>query len=421
MVDEELIDSLNMEKVSHSIVMVLGVGGAGGNAVDHMYDMGIDDVSFMICNTDKKALGHSPIPIKVQLGEGLGAGNNPERGRAAAIESIDDIVVRFEQEGTRMVFITAGMGGGTGTGAAPVIAKAARDRGILTVGIVTLPFRNEGKKRVSQAEAGIAELSKYVDSLLVIHNENIKEIYGTLPLTDAFHKADDILATAAKGIAEIVMGDGKVVVDFADVRTVMLNSGLALMGSARAGGTDRARQVAEAALNSPLLNHRDIRGAKNILVNISSGDSEITVDESQLILDYIQEQVRGPRGGEDEANIIWGAGKKDTLGDDIEVTVIVTGFDTPREEAREEDRGTKPVLEVKKPFASVSAQGDMVIRWRAKDRYADIARILDTPAYSRRKVRLVNDTEAGKGGRVALRVEQPEQEPPTENDATLFG
>ena len=205
MTDEnEVLVSIKLPKKTPSIIMVLGVGGAGGNAVNHMYDLGIADVTFMVCNTDRQALKASPVPIQILLGEGLGAGNNPEKGRQAAIESLDDIVLRFEQEGTKMVFITAGMGGGTGTGAAPVIAKAARDRGILTVGIVTLPFRNEGPKRVNQAARGLEELRKNVDSLVVIHNDNIAKIYGTLPLKEAFGKADDILATAAKGIAELI-------------------------------------------------------------------------------------------------------------------------------------------------------------------------------------------------------------------------
>ena len=205
MTDEnEVIVGIKLPKKNPSIIMVLGVGGAGGNAVNHMYDLGITDVTFMVCNTDRQALNASPVPIKVQLGEGLGAGNDPNKGRQAAIESLDDIVLRFEQEGTKMVFVTAGMGGGTGTGAAPVIAKAARDRGILTVGIVTLPFHAEGRKRVDQANRGLEELRKNVDSLVVIHNDNIAKIYGSLPLEEAFGKADDILATAAKGIAELI-------------------------------------------------------------------------------------------------------------------------------------------------------------------------------------------------------------------------
>lgn len=323
MVDE--IIEFGLEKVSPSIIMVAGVGGGGSNAVNHMFELGIAEVTFMVCNTDKQALYRSPVPIKVRLGEnlteGLGAGNNPERGRAAALESLDEITSIFKREGTKMVFITAGMGGGTGTGAAPIIAKAARELGILTVGIVTLPFKTEGKKRAEHAQKGINELRKSVDSLLVINNENIQEIYGKLTLTEAFGKADDILASAAKGIAEIITGDGIVNVDFADVKTVMSNSGVALMGSGRASGEDRAVKVAELSMSSPLLNHNYIDGATDILINIKYGSQEVTLDESSLIRDYIQERAGN------EANIIWGAGKNDALSEDLEVTIIATGFD----------------------------------------------------------------------------------------------
>ncbi len=323
MLSSELI-SFGMEPVTPSIIMVAGVGGGGSNAVNHMYELGIAQVTFMICNTDKQALGRSPVPIKMKLGEnlteGLGAGNNPERGRAAAIESLDEIVSVFKREGIKMVFITAGMGGGTGTGAAPVIAKAARELGILTVGIVTLPFKAEGKVRALHAMEGIEELRKHVDALLVVNNENIQEIYGKLPITEAFGKADDILATAAKGIAEIITRDGVVNVDFADVSTVMRGSGIALMGSGRASGEDRAKQVADLSLSSPLLNHNNINGARNILINISWGDEEIMMEEMYGIVGYIQEQAGNG------ANIIWGAGKEPSLGKDIEVTIIATGF-----------------------------------------------------------------------------------------------
>ncbi len=318
------IIEFDQPRISPSIIMVAGVGGGGSNAVNYMYELGIADVSFMVCNTDRQALYHSPVPIKVRLGEsltqGLGAGNNPERGREAAMESLDEIVEIFKREGTRMVFITAGMGGGTGTGAAPVIAKAARELGILTVGIVTLPFKTEGPKRMGHAYEGIEQLSQYVDSLLLINNENIQDIYGTLALSEAFGKADDILATAAKSIAEVITRENTVNVDFADVQTVMRDSGIALMGSGRASGEDRAMAVANAALTSPLLNHNDIVGAKNILINITSGEKEITLEETYLITEYIQE--RSGNG----ADIIWGAGNDPALGEDIEVTIIATGF-----------------------------------------------------------------------------------------------
>lgn len=312
-------------RITPSIIMVTGVGGGGSNAVNHMYDLGIADVSFMVCNTDRQALYRSPVPIKVRLGEklteGLGAGNNPERGREAALESLDEIVEVFKREGTKMVFITAGMGGGTGTGAAPVIAKAAKEMDILTVAIVTLPFRTEGPKRMKHAREGIEELRQYVDSLLLINNENIQEIYGKLTLSEAFGKADDILATAAKSIAEVITRESTVNVDFADVKTVMKDSGIALMGSGRASGENRAMEVANAALSSPLLNHNDITGARNILINITSGEDEITLEETYQITEYIQNCAGNA------ADIIWGAGTDETLGSDIEVTIIATGFE----------------------------------------------------------------------------------------------
>ena len=321
MSEENKIIDFEIPKLSPSIIMVTGVGGGGSNAVNHMYELEIADVSFMVCNTDPQALRNSPVPVKVRLGQnGLGAGNNPEKGRQAALESLDEIIEIYKREGTKMVFITAGMGGGTGTGAAPVIARAAKEMGILTVAIVTIPFKTEGPKRMRQAYQGIDELRGCVDSLLLINNENIQEIFGKLTLTEAFGKADDILATAAKGIAEVITRENTVNVDFADVQTVMTDSGVALMGSGRASGEDRAMKVANMALESPLLNHNDIAGAKNILINITSGDEEITLEETYMITEYIQERAGN------NADIIWGAGKDDSLGTDIEVTIIATGL-----------------------------------------------------------------------------------------------
>jgi cell division protein FtsZ len=276
----------------HSIIKVLGIGGGGGNAVNHMHSLGIKDVDFMVCNTDAQALANSPVPLKIQLGESLtegrGAGNKPEIGRQAAIENLND-VTEVLSNNTKMVFITAGMGGGTGTGAAPVIAKAAKELGILTVAILTIPFRNEGQRRINQALEGIAEIENHVDSLLVINNEKIRSIYGDLKVSEAFSKADDILAIAAKGIAEIITVHGYINVDFADVETVMTNSGVAIMGSAKSEGEDRAIKAVQDALKSPLLNDNDIKGAKNILINITSGTEEVTMDEIGQITDYIQE------------------------------------------------------------------------------------------------------------------------------------
>ena len=310
---------------SGSIIKVIGVGGGGGNAVNHMYHQGIRDVDFMVCNTDSQALVNSPVPFKVQLGssltEGRGAGNKPETGRDAAIENIED-VKKILGSNTKMVFITAGMGGGTGTGGAPVIAQAAKELGILTVGIVTIPFRNEGRRRIKQAIDGIAAMETHVDSLLVINNERIREMYGDFKISDAFAKADNILATAAKGIAEIITVPGYINVDFADVETVMRNSGVALMGTGIASGANRALIAVEEALNSPLLNNNDILGARNILLNITSGSEEITMDEIGEITDFIQEKAGN------SADLIWGNGVDEELGDKISVTIIATGFST---------------------------------------------------------------------------------------------
>ena len=317
------IMNFDLEKSSGTIIKVIGVGGGGGNAVNHMYHQGIKDVGFMVCNTDAQALQNSPIPLRVQLGasltEGRGAGNKPEIGREAAVENINDVKAVIEPT-TKMVFITAGMGGGTGTGAAPVIAEACKDMNILTVGIVTLPFRNEGRRRIKQAIDGIAEMEGHVDALLVINNERIREMYGDFKISEAFAKADNVLATAAKGIAEIITVPGYINVDFADVETVMRKSGVALMGSAKAEGENRALKAVEEALNSPLLNNNDIRGAQNILLNITSGKEEVTMDEIGEITDYIQSKAGN------DADLIWGNGVDEALGDEISVTVIATGF-----------------------------------------------------------------------------------------------
>ncbi len=308
-----------------SIIKVLGVGGGGSNAVNHMYKQGIKDVNFVITNTDAQALENSPVPIKVQLGESLtegrGAGNKPDRGRQAAIENIENVLTALSDT-TKMVFITAGMGGGTGTGAAPIIAKATKELGILTVAIVTLPFRFEGKRRLSQAREGIAELSQNVDSLLVIENEKLREIFGDLKYSEAFSHADDVLTVAAKGIAEIITVHGHLNVDFADVQTVMNDSGVALMGSGRASGENRAIKAVQQALSSPLLNNNDIEGAQDILLNIISGNEEATMDEISEINEYVQEAAGYT------ADLIWGNTTDPNLGNEIAVTVIATGFKT---------------------------------------------------------------------------------------------
>ena len=319
----ENMANFDIAETADSAIKVVGVGGGGGNALNHMFIQGIRDVDFVICNTDAQALESSPVPSKVQLGssltEGRGAGNRPEVGKQAALENIED-VRKVLSGNTKMVFITAGMGGGTGTGGAPVIAEACSKMGFLTVGIVTIPFRNEGKRRIKQAIDGIAELEGYVDALLVINNERIREMYGDFGISEAFSKADNVLATAAKGIAEIITVPGYINVDFADVETVMRKSGLALMGTGIASGKDRADEAVEQALNSPLLNNSDIRGAKNILLNITSGTQEVTMDEVGKITDYLQNKAGF------EADLIWGNGRDENLGESISVTLIATGF-----------------------------------------------------------------------------------------------
>lgn len=323
MMDEIL--KFDSPKHRASIIKVLGVGGGGSNAVSHMFRQGIKGVDFIICNTDVQAMEMSPVPNKIQLGNnGLGAGSIPEVGRQAAEEKIEDIR-KVLQTNTKMLFITAGMGGGTGTGAAPVIARLAREMDILTVGIVTMPFGFEGRKRELQAKKGIEELRKFVDSLLVINNDKLREIHGNLKISEAFAKADDILTVAAKGIAELITVTGYINVDFEDVKTVMKDSGTAIMGSAVASGPDRASVAVREALSSPLLNDNSIYGAANILLYISSGKDEITFDEVTIITDYIQKEAGN------NAEIIWGNGYDENLGDKISITLIATGFPSPEE------------------------------------------------------------------------------------------
>jgi len=317
------IMNFDMERATGSIIQVIGVGGGGGNAVNHMYAQGIKDVDFIICNTDAQALYDSPIEVKIQLGasltEGRGAGNKPEVGKQAAVENIEDVKNAIDSN-TKMVFITAGMGGGTGTGAAPIIAEACKEMNILTVGIVTIPFRNEGRKRIRQAIEGIHEMEGHVDSLLIINNERIREMYGDFKISEAFAMADNVLTTAAKGIAEIITVPGYINVDFADVETVMRKSGVSLMGSACADGEDRALHAVEEAMDSPLLNNNDIRGAKNILLNITSGEDEVTMDEIGQIIEYVQNKAGNG------ADLIWGNGTDEKLDKKISVTLIVTGY-----------------------------------------------------------------------------------------------
>jgi len=323
----------DMPKNQSSIIKVLGVGGGGSNAVNHMYRQGIKGVDFIICNTDAQAMESSPVPLKIQLGDrGLGAGSIPAVGKEAASQKMEEIKEILEKN-TQMLFITAGMGGGTGTGAAPVIASIARDLNILTVGIVTLPFAFEGKRRKQQAEDGIKELRQYVDTLLIICNDKIRELYGDLKLSSAFHKADDVLTTAARGIAEIITVTGYINVDFEDVKTVMKDSGKAIMGCAQAEGENRAIEAVKSALASPLLNDNEIEGASNVLLYITSGEEEISMDEVTEITDYIQREAKS------QAEIIWGNGYDESLGKNINITLIATGFDIEkRKQAAKENK-----------------------------------------------------------------------------------
>ena len=324
--------SFNLPTQPSNLIKVIGLGGGGCNAVNFMHLQGIKDVDFMVCNTDFNHLELSNVPTKVQLGrkitEGLGAGAQPDRGREATIETLDEIRAHLS-DNTKMVFITAGMGGGTGTGSAPIVARMCKEMGILTVGIVTMPFKFEGKRRFEQANAGLEELKQYVDTIIVVLNDKLRETFGNLPIRDAFGQADNVLSSAAKGIAEIITVDGYVNVDFSDVKTVLTNSGVAIMGSGEAEGENRAINAIEMALNSPLLNDTDIRGAKNILLNVSSGNEQLTLDEMGEIVDFLQDEAGL------SANVIFGNCTDLTLDSKIRVTVIATGFETNIESRKE--------------------------------------------------------------------------------------
>ena len=320
--------SFDLPKNQSNVIKVIGVGGGGSNAINHMFKQGIKGVDFIVCNTDSQALENSAVPNKIQLGvnltEGLGAGANPEVGQQSAIESIGDIEKMLDSN-TKMVFITAGMGGGTGTGAAPVIAQLAKERGILTVGIVTKPFQFEGKVRYEQALLGVEKLRKQVDSLIVINNNKLREVYGNLGFKAGFSKADEVLATASRGIAEVITHHYTQNIDLKDAKTVLSNSGTAIMGSATASGDNRAKEAIISALDSPLLDDNKISGAKNVLLLIVSGSNEITIDEIGEINDHIQAEAGF------NANIIMGVGEDDTLGDSIAVTIIATGFNVEQQ------------------------------------------------------------------------------------------
>ena len=371
--------NFNLNEETPTIIKVIGVGGGGGNAVEYMYSKGICDVDFVICNTDYQALQNSPIPYKIQLGKqltaGHGAGNNPVMGEKSAQESLDDITSLLKKN-TKMAFVTAAMGGGTGTGAAPVIAKLSKDMGILTVGIVSIPARFEGPKRLEQAREGLKRLKDNVDCLIVIDNEKIKKIYGSQTISAAFAKANDVLNIAAKGIAEIITLPGYINVDFADVKTVMTDSGVAIMGAAQASGEDRAKRAIAEALDSPLLNNNDILGAKDILLNITSGTDEITMNEMSEITSHIIRKVGN------SAAVIWGVGNDPALGDAISVTIIATGFPTSDIElfdlSSEKKNEEKPaVLKAEEVALKVNLTP------------AEIRELENIPAYKRRNLRIV--------------------------------
>ena len=410
---DELMSEIKAPKTDGSIIMVVGVGGAGGNAVNHMWNLGIRGVTFMVCNTDQQALDKSPVEQKIRLGaEGLGAGNDPENGRRAAVESLPEIRQHLEEAGTRMLFITAGMGGGTGTGASPVIAKLAKEMGLLTVAIVTSPLAVEGKIRYEQAFRGIEELRQNVDSLLIINNENILEIYGRLSLKQAFGKADDILCSAAKGIAEIITVESDLVnVDFADVSKVMRDSGRAHMAVATAEGDNRAETAAEASLRSPLLDHNLISGAKNSLLNISVSNADsLMYQEVVRILEYIQAHasVQDDNGVIHNANIIWGTSEKPQLGNAIELVVVATGFsgdasvDVMKQiipPARITDpvkEPVAPVLEPIKPVAPPQRPPEQVMLGAKSTRYNNIELLLAKPAYQSRNSKFIVQMPGGR-------------------------
>lgn len=355
-----------------SIIKVIGVGGGGGNAVNHMYKEGIHDVTFVLCNTDNQALAESPVPVKLQLGrsitEGLGAGNKPERASAAAEESIEDIKTLLS-DGTKMVFITAGMGGGTGTGAAPVIAKTAKEMDILTVGIVTIPFLFEGEKKIIQALDGVEQISRHVDALLVINNERLREIYSDLTFMNAFGKADDTLSIAAKSIAEIITMRGKVNLDFADVNTILKNGGVAIMSTGLGEGENRVSKAIEDALHSPLLNNNDIFNAKKVLLNVSFCEqSELMMEEMNEVHEFMSKFDKG-------VEVIWGVAVDDSLGNKVKITVLATGFG----------------------MTSIPGM-DEVISKRTQEEEERLAQLEEKEEENRRRIVIAYGEEALKGG-----------------------
>ena len=428
----------NIELDSESKIMVVGVGGAGGNAVNHMFKMGITGVNFVVCNTDAKALNNCQVKNKVQMGPGLGAGNDPKKGKELAIESEEQLRNLLETSGVKMLFIAAGMGGGTGTGASPVIAKLAHDMGILTVAVVTMPFRMEGPSRYASAVEGVGELNQWVDSLLVIDNERLRVLYGKLPLKEAFGKADDVLGMATKGIAELITVDNALVrVDFADVEKVMRGSGRAHMSVVKASGDNRALEVAEGALTSSLLDDNHITGAKEILLSFAVSDLDLLIQDDIIVaMEYIQKHASytDEDGNTHSADIIWGASEKPSLADDeLELVVVATRFTDGTKLNIEstyitpDDPFVKPVEPEPEPLpqhptTTFTKPRDFVSITPSQDKYRQVGLQKREPAYIRQRVQFEDESEAP--GRTTSFQQQPaarEEEPVNSGSGgTLF-
>lgn len=441
--EDQILEDITALRGIGSKIMVAGVGGAGGNAVDHMYEIGIKGVNLVVCNTDLKALEKSPVQHKILLGDGLGAGNVAAEGAKKTIASLDSIRQEFETLGTKMLFIAAGMGGGTGTGASPIIAQLAQEMGILTVAIVSTPHRLEGPERIAQAEAGIEELKKYVDSLIIISNEAINELYGRLTVSEAFDKANDILARAAKGISEIITNKSDLVsVDFSDVCKVMSKSGCAVMGVSTAEGDNRAVDAIDASLSSPLFGNTSIYGAKSVLINFAYAPEK----ENQLLMSEISaalEKVQSYAGTVDEnghrtnTNIIWGTSVKPELGKKVEVIIIVTGF--PDSKIKQLIEGTEeaakvnlsqpvehpagPVVAPKPqmaqpvggPMNKPAAQSPITIAKPLARQYPEIDQSKVTPAYLRRDVKFITHVAKAKRVLAEEEIQEEKQEAETQS------
>ncbi len=432
--DNEMEAPIEFEqKELPNIIKVVGIGGGGGNAVNYMFKQGIKGVDFVVCNTDAQALHNSPVPLKVKLGNRkLGAGSKPDVGRQAALDSAEQVKEALSGD-TEMLFITAGMGGGTGTGAAPIIAQIAKEMGVLVVGIVTLPFEWEGQKRLNLAQKGIEELKGHVDTLIVISNNKLREVYGNLSLKQAFGKADDILKTAAKGIAELITVPGYVNVDFEDVKTVMTEneSGKAIMSSAQAEGEERSSRAVQEALNSPLLDDNDIAGASDILLHIITGNKELMMDEVEEITTYIQRQAGN------DANLIWGNGTDENLGEALSVTIIATGFDKKKHTTEENpdkviiDLESAPEPVFTPPDESVEKQTEkpsidepvLVVKKEAETKKEKQEDHLSSPAESAtpasgvaKKIHNLFETPAAKEQETPVKEEQPAVKDISENE-----